>query len=159
MIGSYNDKHPRGNKIRPEELRARRDRLFAFVEVGKPITLQPANLLRLFERRMEIQTANERISNPTVADIIVRINKLDHKDQNSFLILLDLAWENAYVQTCKTSTLSFLVEYRDGATQLHYRIKKEVSVETVKLMLLTYLKIGAELMRLAMDWEDVTANP
>jgi hypothetical protein len=74
---------------------------------------------------------------------------LDHKDQNSFLVLLDLAWENAYVQTCKASTLSFLIEYRDGATKLHYRAKKAVSVETVKLML----------MRLAMDWEDVTANP
>jgi hypothetical protein len=30
-IGSYNVKHPRGNKIRPDELRARRDRVYSLV--------------------------------------------------------------------------------------------------------------------------------
>jgi hypothetical protein len=34
-IGSYNDKHPRGNKIRPEELRARRDQVYKWVAEGK----------------------------------------------------------------------------------------------------------------------------
>jgi hypothetical protein len=33
-IGAYNDKHPRGNKIRPEELKARRDRIYHFVDTG-----------------------------------------------------------------------------------------------------------------------------
>src|SRR5579859_1300579 len=33
-IGSYNEDHPKGNKIRPEELRARRDRLYKLVETG-----------------------------------------------------------------------------------------------------------------------------
>lgn len=33
-IGSYNDNHPKGNKTRPEELRARRDRLYNLVETG-----------------------------------------------------------------------------------------------------------------------------
>lgn len=33
-IGGYNDKHPKGNKFRPEELRARRDRIYGFVETG-----------------------------------------------------------------------------------------------------------------------------
>ena len=34
-VGSYNDKHPRGNKIRPEELRARRDEVYKWVAEGK----------------------------------------------------------------------------------------------------------------------------
>jgi HNH endonuclease len=33
-IGSYNDKHPRGNKFRPEELRARRDQVYKLVAEG-----------------------------------------------------------------------------------------------------------------------------
>jgi hypothetical protein len=84
-VGSYNDKHPRGNKFRPDELRARRDRVYVLVAAGKLDTLQPANLQRLIERRMELRTANESISNPTVADLIGRINKLE-EDPRSFLI-------------------------------------------------------------------------
>lgn len=33
-IGAYNDTHPRGNKLRPEELKARRDRIYDLVETG-----------------------------------------------------------------------------------------------------------------------------
>lgn len=33
-IGSYNDRHPRGNKFRPEELRARRDQVYKLVAEG-----------------------------------------------------------------------------------------------------------------------------
>lgn len=33
-IGAYNDKHPKGNKIRSEELIARRDGVFHLVETG-----------------------------------------------------------------------------------------------------------------------------
>ena len=34
-IGAYNAKHPKGNKFRPEELRARRDRVYKLVESGQ----------------------------------------------------------------------------------------------------------------------------
>ncbi len=34
-IGSYNDKHPKGNKFRPEELRARRNRVYKLVAEGR----------------------------------------------------------------------------------------------------------------------------
>ena len=33
-IGSYNDKHPKGNKFRPEELYARRDKIYEIVDSG-----------------------------------------------------------------------------------------------------------------------------
>jgi hypothetical protein len=33
-VGAYNDLHPRGNKFRPEELRARRNRVYDLVESG-----------------------------------------------------------------------------------------------------------------------------
>ena len=33
-IGSYNDEHPRGNKYRPNELKARRDQVYEWVESG-----------------------------------------------------------------------------------------------------------------------------
>src|SRR5436305_1644136 len=46
-IGSYDDKHPRGNKIQPDELRERRDRVYALVADGRIDMLQPANLPRL----------------------------------------------------------------------------------------------------------------
>lgn len=34
-VGAYNDKHPRGNKFRPAELRARRDQVYKWVAEGK----------------------------------------------------------------------------------------------------------------------------
>src|SRR5947209_7059047 len=40
-IGSYNNKHPKGNKIRPEEIRARRNRVYTLVEEGKLDMLTP----------------------------------------------------------------------------------------------------------------------
>ncbi len=33
-IGGYNDKHPKGNKFRPEELRARRDKIYELVDTS-----------------------------------------------------------------------------------------------------------------------------
>jgi hypothetical protein len=33
-MGAYNDQHPRGNKLREEELKARRDRLYRLVDTG-----------------------------------------------------------------------------------------------------------------------------
>lgn len=33
-IGAYNDRHPKGNKFRPAELKARRDRIYHLVETG-----------------------------------------------------------------------------------------------------------------------------
>lgn len=33
-IGAYNDKHPKGNKYRPKELKARRDQVYTVVESG-----------------------------------------------------------------------------------------------------------------------------
>jgi len=44
-IGAYNDKHPRGNKFRPEELCARRDQVYARVSEGRVETLQPVHLV------------------------------------------------------------------------------------------------------------------
>jgi hypothetical protein len=41
-VGSYNDKHPKGNKYRPEELRARRDQVYKWVAEGKFLGLTPA---------------------------------------------------------------------------------------------------------------------
>jgi|GEM_PF-5109509 len=40
-IGSYNDKHPRGNKFRPDELRARRDRVYNWVVEGRFVDQAP----------------------------------------------------------------------------------------------------------------------
>src|SRR5437016_340484 len=34
QVGAYNIKHPKGNKFTPKELRARRDRIYEFVESG-----------------------------------------------------------------------------------------------------------------------------
>ena len=157
-VGSYNEKHPRGNKIRPEELRARRDRVYALVEEGKLDLLQPANLPRLFERRMELRTSKYHTGNPTVASILVAIDKLNYQDwDDAYLILSDCAWDNAFIQACQLPTRSYWVEYRDGATQLQYRSSTQISIEAVKLMFLTYLYQGDELMRYAIAWKDITA--
>ena len=34
-IGAYNDQHPKGNKFKPEELRARRDKVYELVASGQ----------------------------------------------------------------------------------------------------------------------------
>jgi hypothetical protein len=41
QIGSYNDKHPRGNKFRPEELRARRNQVYKLVAEGRSLDQTP----------------------------------------------------------------------------------------------------------------------
>lgn len=40
-IGSYNDKHPKGNKFRPNELRARRDQVYQWVAEGRFVGSPP----------------------------------------------------------------------------------------------------------------------
>jgi len=160
-IGSYNDKHPRGNKIRPDELRARRDRVYALVADGRIEMLQPAILPRLLDRRLELQAGGRAISSPTVAEIIVAVDQLveNSRDWNrSFLVLSDCAWENAFVQVCKEDNQLFWAEYRDGATEMQYRTGDQLAAETVKLILLSYLYHGDALMRCALPWEDVTAT-
>jgi hypothetical protein len=160
-IGSYNDKHPRGNKMRPDELRARRDHVYAQVAAGRIETVQPANLPQLLDRRLELYAGGQTISNPTVAQVIVAVDKLveNGRDWNrSFLILRDLAWNNAFAQVCKEDNQLFWAEYRDGATELQYRTQHQIAVETVKLLLLSYLYHGDSLMRCAVPWDDVTAT-
>jgi hypothetical protein len=156
-IGSYNDKHPRGNKIRPDELRARRDRVYALVADGRIDVLLPANLPRLLHRRLELQAGGQTISNPTVAQVIVAVDRLDHRDWDcAYLIICDCAWDNAFVQICIEANRLFWAEYRDGATQLQYRTKHQIALETVKLILLSYLDHGDSLIRCAVPWVDVT---
>jgi hypothetical protein len=160
-IGSYNDKHPRGNKIRPDELRARRDRVYSLVAEGRVEMLQPVNLPRLLDRQLELKAGDRTTTNPNVAQIVVAVDSLLENSQDwnrSFLILLDRAWENAFVQVCKEDNHLFWAEYRDGATQLHYRITHQIPLETVKLLLLSYLYHGDSLMRCAVSWDDVTTK-
>jgi hypothetical protein len=158
-VGSYNDRHPRGNKIRPEELRARRDRVYALVAEGRIEILRPVNLPRLFDRRVAIKTSNRFVENPSVAEVLIAIDKLDHQNwDDAFLILEDRAWENAFVQACQEPTGLYWVEYRDGATQLQYRSTRQVSVEAVKLIFLSYMRLGDELMRHGVKWDEVTST-
>jgi hypothetical protein len=157
-VGSYNDKHPRGNKIRPEELRARRDRVYALVEEGKLDLLAPANLPRLFDRILQLKTSESRISNPSVAELLMAIDNLDGQNWDAaFMILKDRAWENAFIQVCQEKSGFYMAEYRDGATQLQYRAVKYLSLEAVKLLCLSYRDRGLELVRCAIAWNDITA--
>jgi hypothetical protein len=60
-IGSYNEKHPKGNKIRPDELRARRDYLYKLMEEGKfadqaPITGRTPSLANPLHRIIDLLT-------------------------------------------------------------------------------------------------------
>lgn len=52
-IGSYNVNHPRGNKFRPEELRARRDRVYTLVEQAQIADLRAVNPTQLSEWPLE----------------------------------------------------------------------------------------------------------
>jgi hypothetical protein len=157
-VGSYNDKHPRGNKIRPEELRARRDRVYALVEERKLDLLGPANLSRLFNRQLQLKARKSCARNPSVAELLVAIDKLDsRKWEDAFLILEDCAWESAFFQVCQEKSGLYTAEYRDGATQLQYRTAKQISIEAAKLLCLSYRDQGIELMRYAIEWEDITA--
>jgi hypothetical protein len=157
-IGSYNDRHPRGNKIRPDELRARRDRVYTLVDEGKLGALAPANLPRLFERELRLKTAKSSTSNPTIAELLVALDGLDYRDwTDAYLILEDCAWENAFFQICQEKTRLYMAEYRDGATQLQYRAVKQICIEAAKMMCLSYLDRGIELLRYATEWRDITA--
>jgi hypothetical protein len=158
-IGSYNEKHPRGNKLRPAELKARRNRVYELVAQGKLDTLLPANLPQLFERRIDLMYRQSRTSNPTIADVLTAVNGLAHTNwDNAYMILEDRGWENAFAQVCIEPNLLFWAEYRDGATQLQYRSRTQITIEVVRFIMLTYAQHGDSLMRLAVDWENVTAS-
>lgn len=155
-IGSYNDKHPRGNKFRPDELRSRRDYVYRLVAEGRLNLLRPANLPRLVNRGTTLR-AKKDYPNPSVAEVLVAVDEMNHWG-NNVLILEDSGWENAFVQFLKQPDGLFLAEYRDGATQLQYRAARSLHAETVKLILLTYLQQGDELMRCAVEWNNITAS-
>jgi hypothetical protein len=158
-LGSYNDRHPRGNKMRPEELRARRDRVYSLVKEGKLSVLTPANLPRLLDRRVQLKTSKFCDSSPSVATLLVAIDRLDGQNwDDAFLILDDLGWENAFLQVCQEKSGLYSVEYRDGATQLQYRTVNQISIEAAKLLCLSYRDHGIESMRHAIQWEDITST-
>lgn len=156
-IGSYNDKHPRGNKIRPDELRARRDRVYRLVTDARIEILQPGSPSQLLKRRLRLEARKPFIDNPTMAQLVVAVDRMDHSDGDN-LVLIDSAWDNAYVQACTGDNGHFWSEYRDGATQLHYRTKRQITAETLKFILLSYLYHGDSLMRCAVEWNDVTGQ-
>ena len=162
-IGSYNDSHPRGNKFRPDELRKLRDEVYKRAESGTLDALSPTNPQRLIERRLDmqlkLQTSSDRCENPTIAQILVAIDKLDHRKwADAFLVLEDSVWDNAFVQACQEPSGLYYIEYRDGTTQLQYRTTHEVGIETVKLAFLTYMRMGDELMRYGIKWDEVTST-
>jgi hypothetical protein len=129
----------------------------SLVADGRINVLNPCDLSRLLKRSLVLQAYDAPINNPTVAQLMVAVDKMDHCE-NDVLIVLDNAWDNAYVQACIETNRLFWVEYRDGATQFHYRAKRQVLPETFKLILLSYLYHGDSLMKHAVIWEDVTAT-
>lgn len=64
-IGAYNDKHPKGNKFTPIELKARRDRLYSLIEKGFSPTRQVPIPDEIF---MNISVNNKSIETPVMAD-------------------------------------------------------------------------------------------
>jgi hypothetical protein len=107
---------------------------------------------------MTLRASGKEIWDPSIADILVAVGRLDGSNWNqAFLILVDCAWDNAYIQACQERTLHYSVEYRDGATQMHYRALG-LSIEAVKIMLLSYVRQGDELLRHAAEWQDVTVQ-
>lgn len=54
-IGSYNDNHPRGNRFRADELRTRRDRVYAQVADARVDPPQPVNL---YDRKLSLGWSN-----------------------------------------------------------------------------------------------------
>ena len=73
------------------------------------------------------------IANPSIAQVVVAVDRMNHWSKN-VLILVDSGWDNAYVQVLNTGTPPFGVEYRDGATQMHFKSRRILRVETVKLL-------------------------
>ncbi len=53
-IGGYNDRHPKGNKFRPEELRARRDQVYRIVADGKFPHIESDTFLNPIHRIIEL---------------------------------------------------------------------------------------------------------
>lgn len=83
-IGSYNDKHPRGNKIRSEELRDRRDRVYKLVAEGKvgylsseatPTHHLPNPLHRVIDLLIKYHGALERVHHANTNE--ARLSALD----------------------------------------------------------------------------------
>jgi hypothetical protein len=173
-VGAYNDKHPRGNKFSPEELQARRDRVYQIVASGGVFTpslakLKNPGVVRRFGARqqpgkkarqpkMTLKSTGYDITNPSVAEVVTAIDNLDGREwDRAYVILSDGSFENAFVQACQKRTLGYRAEYRDGASQRQYRSIHEMSVEAVKFLFLTYLKHD-DSFKHAIEWMDVTAQ-
>ena len=155
-VGSYNNQHPRGNKIRPEELRARRDRVYQLVASGQLQILPAVALPQLFDRRMELQSASFNIVEPNIAQLTTALESLPSMDEGErFVHLIDHSWQNAYLQTWLREPGCHELEYRDGPTQRHFKTVQPVSLEALKFAFITYTRRDDSMMY-ALKWEDIT---
>jgi len=175
-VGAYNDKHPRGNKFGPKELRGRRDRVYQLVESGMIYSPTPAKVRNpgVMDRsakkkrqapnrksklgQMKLQSSNYCIVGPTVAQVITAIDNLDHRIwDEAYVILIDGSFKNAFVQACREQTQLYRAEYRDGNSQRQFRSSNVMSLETTKLFFLAYLRQD-DSFKHAIAWDDVTAQ-
>lgn len=74
-IGGYSDRHPKGNKFRPEELRARRGQVYRMVADGKFLQIESDTLLNpihsIIELRAEYHRAFDMLHHATSRELML----------------------------------------------------------------------------------------
>jgi hypothetical protein len=103
--------------------------------------------------RIEFESASP-VDDPTLEDVDRSLRALTFPD-NSFAILA--AGPQVYIQTTMDDDGSFIVEYRDGSADDHYRASAEVAIDDVVRAFHSYLRQD-DAWRSRFDWQKVNVG-
>lgn len=100
-------------------------------------------------------SSGEAVDDPPLDEITSAIQNIDPKDDGPFIIVEDLSFENAFMQTRRHSPRWFIVEYRDDVTDRQYRTRFLVRQPDVEKLFRWYVA-GDESYRTTVTWDDIS---
>ena len=95
---------------------------------------------------------DERIQNPTEADIRQAVFALDTMKDDAFLILGPS--DMTYIQTFGNQRFGFVLEYQETDAKHHYRAKRDLTADEIVKALVAYAT-GADDWKAMAEWEVV----
>jgi hypothetical protein len=106
---------------------------------------------------MKLETHEGLYLDPVTVDLIARVVAGLTEVGEAFVILIDDADTETYVQAAGTIGEEFLVEYRDGRAGDHYRGDRRLSADDLVALLAGYLRRAPD-WRAAITWHRVRVD-
>ncbi len=107
--------------------------------------------------RLESPILKRAIAKPTPKRILSALSQLDHTADDPYIILVDKAKDNAFMQAIKKSKTLFFVEYRDPSSGRQFSTHK-VPLRVAEKLFLSYLSNDGS-FKIAVKWQDMPRTP